>query len=149
MIKKLFLVLSLLLVTTPVFAKDSVEDEGEKLLNKFMKALQIQNIDEAEKAILPYVYPSEISGKNLIPTVRQYSFKKAHKAAKGYKYPVVITRVRETRQTQVGFKETGGLGKVYDFFIDRKEDAGGRPAPVKIFFPKNGGDAKILYMGSL
>jgi hypothetical protein len=88
-------------------------------------------------------------GNDLTTDIRQFSFKKAHSNAKFYQIPVKITRIRPTRVTAIGFEETAEKGSVVDYFISKKEGGNGLPAPIKIFFPADGGTPKISYMGSL
>lgn len=128
-----------------------VDKRAEVLLNDFMKSLLIQDSDASAKACLKCVHKSLInsSGDNLTKDLRDFSFKKAHSNAKFYANPVKITRVRKNKVTAIGFKETGENGTEYSYFISKKEDVNGMPAPVNIFFPADGSAPKISYMGSL
>ena len=128
-----------------------VNPKAETLLTNFMKALMIQDANTSATECLKYVHKSLMNkaGSDLTQDLRNFSFKKAHDNAKFYSIPVKITRVKKTAVTAIGFKETGEKGEVHDYFISKIDDKNGLPAPVKIFFPSNGGDPKISYMGSL
>lgn len=121
------------------------------LLNDFLKALLIEDFNQSAKAVMPFVHKSLLNnnGDNLTQDLLNFSFKKAHSNAKFYTNPVNITRIRETSTTAIGFGNTAEAGKVVDYFIGKKSGVAGMPAPVKVFFPANGGAPKISYMGSL
>ncbi len=121
------------------------------LLNGFMSALAVADEKASAKATLPFVHRSlkNAAGDDLSADLRRFSFKKAHDGSKFYAAPVKITRVRPTNTTAIGFKETAEAGRVDDYFIAKKEGVNGMPAPVKIFFPKDGSEPRISYMGSI
>mgnify|MGYP003966049111 CR=1 FL=1 len=154
----IFAVLVLFILTlgalqiAPAHAEDVKPDpKAEELLNKFMTALLVEDEAASAKAVMSLVHKSLLSNdkSDLSPDLRRFSFKKAHGGAGHYTSPVKITRVRKTGITAIGFKETAEAGAVYDYFISKKEGVTGMPAPVKVFFPKDGGELKISYMGSL
>jgi hypothetical protein len=122
-----------------------------KLVDDFMTALRIAGDEESAKATLPLVHKSLLNPAkdDLSQDLRRFSFKKAHDNAKFYAAPVKVTRVRSTGITAIGFKQTAEAGSVVDYFIAKKDGVSGMPAPVRIFFPKDGGAPKIAYMGSL
>lgn len=128
-----------------------VNPKAEILLNDFIKALSIQDANESAKECLKYVHKSlkNTTGEDLTKDLRDFSFKKAHSNAKFYASPVKITRVRKNKVTAIGFQETGEKGDEYSYFISKKNGVNGMPAPVNIFFPADGGEPKISYMGSL
>ncbi len=76
----------------------------------------------------------------------RFSFKKAHGAAKLYQ--VKITRVVETKTTGVGFGKTAEKGKLFKYFVAKKDGVDGRPAPVQIFFADGGGEPVLYDWGS-
>lgn len=122
-----------------------------KLVDDFMDALRIADEDASAKATLPLVHKSLLNPAkdDLSQDLRRFSFKKAHDNAKFYAAPVKVTRVRKTGITAIGFKQTAEAGSVVDYFVAKKDGVNGMPAPVRIFFPKDGGAPKIAYMGSL
>ncbi|MDP2388211.1 MAG: hypothetical protein Q8M29_17690 [Bacteroidota bacterium] len=141
----------LFLFSSSIAQNIEVNPKAETLLNDFMKALAIKDADESAKECLKYVHKSlkNASGDDLTKDLRNFSFKKAHDNVKFYANPVKITRVRKNGVTAIGFKETGEKGDEYSYFISKKSDVKGMPAPVNIFFPADGGEPKISYMGSL
>ncbi|MFO0580329.1 MAG: hypothetical protein U1A78_40670 [Polyangia bacterium] len=132
---------------------EPVDARAEKLLNDFLAALSSNpdNLDAAIKAALPYLHKSLLSpdGSSVSADLRNFSFKKAWGNAKFYAQPVKITRIRRTGTSAIGFQQTAEKGKVSDYFVAKKDGASGMPAPVKIFFPADGGEPKISYVGSL
>ena len=138
--------LSSLLV--PALAADSKDESpdprAQALLTRFVQVLQTQDEGQRIQACLPHLHSSLLTadGKDLTPDVKNFQFQKASKNAKWYELPVKITRVRPRDSSDYS-------GREYNYFIARKEDGAGPPAPVTIFFPDNGGEPKILYMGSL
>lgn len=132
-------------------AKDT-EPKAMELLNKFLEALLIEDADASAKALLPLVHKSlmDDNGDDLTRDLRSFSFKKAHSNAKFYQSPVRVTRVRKTdSRTAIGYGDSAEKGRIEDYFIAKKQGVNGMPAPVQIFFPANGGEPKIAYMGSL
>jgi hypothetical protein len=127
------------------------DKQAEELLNKFMAALAIASEDESAKALLPLTHRSLHlkDGSDLSQDLRRFSFHKAHDNAKFYASPVKITRVRPNNLSGIGFKETAELGTSVDYFIAKKAGVNGMPAPVKVFFPKDGGAPTVHYMGSI
>lgn len=142
------------LLPTPGMAQldEPVDPRAEKLLNDFLATLTGQaDYDAAAKAAVPYLHKSVLSadGKDVSMDLRQFSFKKAWQNAKFYAQPVKITRIRKTTISAIGYAESAEKGKVTDYFVGKKEGVNGMPAPVKIFFPADGGAPKISYVGSL
>jgi hypothetical protein len=129
----------------------SPDQRAVDLLNKMMGALLIENEEESAKAVKLLVHKSLLApdGRSLSRDVREFSFRKAHSGAKLYSAPVVVTRVRQRSLTAIGFQETAEEGTEFDYFIAKKEGVAGLPAPVRVFFPKNGNEPRISYMGSL
>ncbi len=128
--------------------KDSI---AHTLLNDFMTALLIEDFNESAQAVLPLVHQS-LQNKThtaLTRDLMDFSFKKAHSNAKFYQVPVEITEVRATNVTGIGFKETAQLGEERKYWIAKKAGINGMPAPINIFFPADGSQPKINYMGSL
>jgi hypothetical protein len=138
--------LSSLLV--PILAaepKDEAPDpRAQALLTRFVQVMQTEDEGLRIQACLPYLHSSLLTadGKDLTPDVKNFQFQKASKNAKWYELPVKITRVRPRSGSDFS-------GREYNYFIARKEDGAGPPASVTVFFPDDGGEPKILYMGSL
>jgi len=88
-------------------------------------------------------------GTTLDGDTLEFSFKKAFQNAKFYSYPVKITRVQKLKTSEIGYKETHQFGVEYKFWIAKKSSKFGLPAPLVLFFPKDGTQAKLSYVGSL
>lgn len=153
-LQRLFVLISagLLLISVSNAMAQQDDKKAEALLNQFMQALASSaDQDQAAKAALPYLHRTLLNpaGNDVSDDLRRFSFKKAHTARNAYAVPVKITRIHPTTQTQVGFKETAEAGSVIDYFLAKKDGVAGMPAPVKVFFPNNGGEPKVFYIGSL
>ena len=124
---------------------------GEKLVNELMNALLIKDEQARVEAVIPLVHKSLLnaSGTDLDPSVKAYSFRRASNAVRLYKIPVKITRVARGGDTTVGFGNTAEAGRRDRFFVAKREGVAGLPAPIHVFFPADGGEPKILNMGSL
>jgi len=81
--------------------------------------------------------------------VKDYSYKKAVTDAALYQIPVRVTRVAKDKSTAVGFGESAESGRTDRYFVAKREGVSGLPAPIHIFFPKDGSKPKIVNMGSL
>ena len=122
-----------------------------EVLNKFMEALMIEDADKSAKEVMKYAHKSLFNpnGSDLSKDLRDFSFKKAHNNAKFYQTPVIVTRIRKSSVTGIGYEQTAERGRIEDYFIAKKQGVNGMPAPVQIFFPADGSEPKIAYMGSL
>lgn len=153
--KYLFLLALTFAMALPSQAQDlpvkSIDERIVPLLNNFMNALLIADSDASAQECLKYVHVSlmNASKSDLTQDLRMYSFKKAHDNAKFYSVPVVITRVRKSKVTGIGFGETAQLGTTLSIFISKKPGVNGMPAPIEVFLPADGSEPKISYMGSL
>jgi|GEM_PF-1962184 len=132
-------------------ASTSERAVGEQLVNKLMNALLIEDEHARVEAVIPLVHKSLLnaSGNDLDPSVKAYSFRRASNAVRLYKIPVTITRVARGSDTTVGFGGTAEAGRSDRFFVAKREGVAGPPAPIHVFFPAEGGEPKILNMGSL
>ncbi len=145
------LVLGLLSPMAQAQAQTERDKQAEVLINNLMTALLVEDFDASIKAAMPYLHKSLLNdlGTDISADLKAFSFKKAHDGAKNYAVPVKISRVRETTTTAIGFGPTAQEGQVVDYFIDKKAGTTGMPAPVKVFFPKDGSAAMISYVGSI
>jgi hypothetical protein len=122
-----------------------------ELCSKLLEALCTENYDARIKAVLPLVHSSlrNRQGTDLDRTVKDFSFKKASGAAKLYGPPAVVTEVHKGRESTIGFRETAERGRTDKYFVAKLDPANGRPAPLHVFWPSNGGKPSIVNMGSL
>ncbi|MFO0643714.1 MAG: hypothetical protein U0183_31090 [Polyangiaceae bacterium] len=129
----------------------SADAAATRLLEAFLSTLQTQRDEEAAaRAVLPFVHKSLLGpGGGLSDDVRRFSFKKAFGAAPLYAVPVVVTRVRPSSTTAIGFGPTGERGRSVDYFVAKRPGQVGMPAPVTVFFPESGASPSIAYVGSL
>jgi hypothetical protein len=85
------------------------------------------NVSAAGKVAMQYYHHSHHAkaGDNLLPDRLRFSFKKAFNNIKFYEDPVRITRVRALATQGVGYKETAEKGRLFDYFLAKREGAGG------------------------
>lgn len=123
------------------------------VIEKFLEALvSADSIEDAAKRVVAakLVHQSLVDTRD--PTTlnadkMRFSFKKAYGSAKLYQ--AKITRVAETSVTAVGYKETAQKGKLYKYFVAKKDGVSGMPAPLQIFFPDGDGPPVLYDFGSL
>jgi len=148
----LFLAVAIAHASQAQLTTKDTDAKAMEVLNKFMDALMVTDDDASAQEVLKYAHKSlfNSNGDGLSKDLRDFSFKKAHNNAKFYQIPVRITRVRKTNtSTAIGYGESAEKGRIEDYFVAKKQGVNGMPAPVQIFFPANGGEPKIAYMGSL
>lgn len=135
---------------TSVEAKVS-EKRARGLINDFVKALLIRDVDRSSKQVRKYVHHTLLSadGTDLSRNVKSYSFLKAYRNAHVYEYPVKIVRQAQTKITAIGYGKEAEAGEVHIFYIKPKKVFNQMPAPVHVFFPRDGGKPKIVNMGGL
>jgi hypothetical protein len=138
--------LSLLLTAVPARADTSAPKASREVVEKLLVALQKTDAAERLAAVLPLVHKSLLTddGKDLKAPIKDFSFKKASQSAKLYAVPADIAEVLPG-----GTAPAGEKGMVERVFVKKKEGMAGRPAPVLVFTPADGGPAKILDFGSL
>ncbi|MBI2267285.1 MAG: hypothetical protein HYU64_19325 [Armatimonadetes bacterium] len=131
--------------------KISPDPRGVALVDELVKALSVSDENARLNAVLPLVHKSLLSrdGKDLDRNVKEFSYKKAYQNVKFYKQPVEIHEVHKGNVMTIGFKETAERGRRDKYFIKKKDGINGMPAPIHIFWPENGGDPKVVDMGSL
>lgn len=131
--------------------KISPDPKGVELVNKLLSALSISDGDERMKAVVPLVHKSMLTGdgRELDRNTRDFSYKKACSNVKFYEQPARVTQVHKGNTYTIGFAETAEKGRSDKYFIAKKPGVAGMPAPVIIFWPENGGEPKVVNMGSL
>ncbi len=146
--KSIFVFFLCLFVHSFSLAQDS--KKAEKLLNEFMKAMTLTDYDESAKEVAKLCHKSLLNDNGeLTKDIYSFSFKKAYNNSKYYQNPVKIVRVRAKESTYTGYGENKEEGKIIDYFIGRKNTKTGMPAPVQVFFPSNGDNPSLVYLGNL
>lgn len=128
--------------------KVSPDPRGVKLVNALIVALQMPDENARLAAIIPLVHKSLLTndGKDLMSSVKQFSYRKAVGNAGQYTVPLTITEVHRGNTFTIGFKSTAQSGHTDKYFVAQKSS---RPAPVGVFFPADGGEPTIVNFGSL
>ena len=149
-------ILCLVLLSSPAGssvtnATPDADPAAVELLNQFMTALLIKDDSARLTAVLPCVHKTLLNneGTDLSPTVKDFSYRRAVTDAALYQIPVRVTRVAKDKSTAVGFGESAESGRTDRYFVAKREGVSGLPAPIHIFFPKDGSKPKIVNMGSL
>ena len=127
------------------------DEKGVKLVGQVLTALVIEDEGERLKAVLALVHKSlkTKDGADLTRTVKEFSYKKAVRAAKLYENPPAIHQVHKGRDVTIGFKETAEKGRKDKYFVKKKEGVAGRPAPIIVFWPAGDGEPTVVDFGSL
>ncbi len=149
----LLLALVCLLGAGPAQAIEKIQPDAKAvtLITAFLKALQTPDEAARVKAVLPLLHKSMKTddGQDLPGTVKRYSFKKASDNVKFYKVPAQIFEVHKGRTVTVGFKATAETGRTDKYFVQKNDGVAGRPAPLHVFFPADGGAPTLINIGSL
>ncbi len=137
--------------SAPCIEKIAPDEKAIDLLDRFLAALSIEDAEKRLEAVIPLVHKSLLTadGKDLDNDIKPYSYKKAYENVGCYKQPVEIYEVHKGNTYTVGYGPTAEKGRTDKYFINKKEGVAGRPAPIHIFWPSDGGEPKIINMGSL
>ena len=127
------------------------DPKGVKLCADFLTALAIEDAAKRLEAVIPLLHKTLLTedGKDLTPDVKRFSYNKACTNAKFYKQPAQVTEVHKGMEGTVGFGKTAEKGRADKYFVAKKEGVAGRPAPLHVFWPSDGGAPKLINIGSL
>jgi hypothetical protein len=134
-------------------AQDAPPDErGLEKIKQFMEiTLSSPDINEAGKKLVAgkVVHSSKLDKNDpskLNPDSLRFAYKKAHGNVKLYDAKVVRTVLTGT--SAVGFGPTAQKGKLFKYFIAKKEGVNGMPAPIQVFYPEDGSEPVVYDFGS-
>ncbi len=153
--RALVLALSVVAVTWSVRAEAQDAPPDERGLEKIKRFLEISlnnpDLNEAGKLLIAekVVHISKADKndpRKLNPDSLRFAYKKAHGNAK--MYDAVVVRTVLTGTSAVGFGPTAQKGKLYKYFIAKKDGVGGMPAPIQVFYPDGGLDPVVYDFGS-
>jgi hypothetical protein len=153
--RALMLVLSFVALTwsARAEAQDAPPDErGLEKIKQFMEiSMSTPDINEAGKKLVAakVVHSSKVDKNDntkLNPDSLRFAFKKAHGNVK--MYDLRVTRTVLTGTSAVGFGPTAQKGKLYKYFIAKKEGVNGMPAPIQVFYPEDGSEPVVYDFGS-
>lgn len=148
------LLISLFLLTfngVSAIEKISPDPVACDLVGQFMEVISLEDPAERLRGVLPLVHKSLLTSdlSDLISDIKQFSYKKACANVRFYRIPPVISEVHKGREITVGFEETAQKGRIDKYFVNKKEGVNGRPAPIHVFWPEDGGRPSIINFGSL
>ena len=130
----------------------ALEERAVDIINSFVQILQSHSYEESAKLVVPMMHRSLLKRdlKSLDSDTYRYQFKKAHRHAKHYMYPVKIIRIQKLKTTEIGHPSVGTYekGVEYKFWIDKKKSLQGFPASLVLFFKEGTENAKLSYVGS-
>lgn len=143
--------LSTLAIAQAAPKKVDPDERGVKVVNELLAALSLPDDKARIPAVIPTLHKSLLTadGKDLARNIKDFSYKKAYSNVQFYSQPAVISEVHELSEQTIGFRETAERGIVYKYFVSKKEGVAGRPAPIHVFFPSDGGAPKCINIGSL
>ena len=149
---RLLLALTVSLSAT-AFAQDAPPDDRglQKIKQFFEISLSTPDLEEAGKKLVAekVVHVSKLDKndpRKLNPDSIRFAYKRAHANVALYELRVVRTTLTGT--SAVGFGPTAQKGKLYKYFIAKKDGVGGMPAPVQVFYPDGGLDPVVYDFGS-
>lgn len=127
------------------------DPKGVKLCTDFLAAVSIEDEAKRLEAVIPLLHKSLLTddGKDLKPDVKRFSYGKACTNAKFYKQPAEVTDAHKGTESKVGFGKTAEKGRADKYFVAKKDGVAGRPAPLHVFWPSDGGAPKLINIGSL
>jgi len=136
-----------------VLAIEKIEPDpkGVKLCVDFMAALAIEDDAKRLEAVIPFLHKTLLTddGKALKRDVKRFSYRKAYTDVKHYKQPAEITEVHKGTEHTVGSGEQAEKGRADKYFVAKKDPELGRPAPLHVFWPSDGGAPKLINIGGL
>lgn len=130
------------------------DERGAAKLKRFIEILtSTEDMDAAGKTVVAekLVHASKLDKnepRQLNNDSMRFAFKKAFSNAKMYDPGPRIIRTQLTATSAVGFGPTAQKGKLYKYFIAKKDGVGGMPAPIQIFYPEDGSDPIVYDFGS-
>jgi hypothetical protein len=151
--KNILVLILLATVSLPSFAVDKIpaDPRATQLVNELLVALSIPDADARLQAVLPLVHKSlkTSDGRDLVRSIKDYSYRRACSGVAFYAIPVQIYEVHRGNVVTVGFRETAETGRRDKYFVNKKDGQAGRPAPIHVFVPSDGGAPTIIDFGSL
>lgn len=130
------------------------DDRGAAKLKRFMEIVaSTEDLEEAGKLVIAekLVHGSKLDKndpRKMNNDSIRFAFKKAHQNVKMYDPGPRIIRTQLTGTSAVGFGPTAQKGKLYKYFIAKKDGINGMPAPIQIFYPEDGSDPIVYDFGS-
>lgn len=152
MAKKILLLLALVAVF-PVSSQVNKIPPDPKvvaLVQKLITALAITDEKKRLEAVVPLLHKSLLTkdGKDIVTNEKQFQYKRAGDMVKLYENPVVVTAADKGPPRTIGSGASAEKGRVDKYFIKKKPDINGMPAPIHVFLPDQG-EPSILNMGSM
>lgn len=154
---KRLLTFAMLCLAVPAFAQSGDQPPDERGAAKLKRFIEIvtttADLEEAGKLVIAekLVHASKLDKndpRKMNNDSMRFAFKRAHENAKMYDPGPRIIRYQLTATSAVGFGPTAQKGKLYKYFIAKKDGISGMPAPIQIFYPEGGGEPIVYDFGS-
>jgi len=116
---------------------------ARQLVEDFVKLLATYEVENAAWRAAPFLHRSLLQGEVMQPQFKQNNFYSAHQRFRSYKIPIHFLKTQSTNRTAIGGLRDRDEGEEFVYTLEKTVDNGGMPGTVRVFFPKNGGGAKI------
>jgi hypothetical protein len=132
--------------TAPARPTVAPDPRGVALVDGLLGALAQPDEPAQIQALVPLVHRSLLSddGKDLSEDVKRYAFHKAVAEVGYFRRPAVVAEVVDDGPDREGDER----GRRLRYFLEKKDEVPGLPAPVTLFWP-DAGSPKILSFGAL
>ncbi len=121
----------------------SNDQKAEQLINNLFSLFQTLDENTCAQMAISIVHKSLVKFQELEKNFLKYKFLKAYQNASLYQYPIHVEVTKKTGRKSMGMRDQKELGEEVMYEISRKKEIGALPGHVRIFFPANGGLAKI------
>lgn len=129
-----------------------VDPRAVKVIEGFLKGLLKPNEISRVEAIFPYIHPvlKNEDQSWLKEEVTIYHFPRASRNSYCYHIPVKVAMVQPKGTGVLYVNQQSESGEFYDYYLMKKgKSLQVLPSPVNLFFPSDGREPKITYMGGL
>jgi hypothetical protein len=137
------------LINLNLFSIEKIQADPKitNLINQLVEVLSLEDESIRIQKLLPLIHDSMKTNdkKDLFTNVKQFSYKKAVSGISRYKIPVELGEVHKGKPVTI----EGVKGRRDKYFIRKKEGSTGMPAPIHVFIPEDGSEAKIIDFGSI
>lgn len=113
------------------------------LLQALFSALAERGVETAAQRTTTLLHKSLLLNGSIQPGFKTNNFYPAHQAAPLYLYPVRIVQCKSTNRRSIGSLPDREEGEEFVYTLAKREDTGGMPGLVRLFFSKNGGPPTI------
>ena len=136
-------------INSNLFSIEKIQADPKitNLVNQLAEFISIEDESTRIQKLLLIVHDSMKTDdkKDLNSNIKQFSYKKAVSGISRYKIPIELGEVHKGKLVTINSIK----GRRDKYFIKKKEGVSGLPAPIHIFIPEDGSEAKIIDFGSI